>query len=160
MIKYKNKEKIKFDEKFDEYIKNYDIHRHNRNTNTKVYALIVYKLNQEFKQIYDSYIDMAFDDRFYYVTVDDYEHIKKNVELNLRLRFEIYMKHHEQYKLINMIKKKYGYPPQLTCVINHRKIPIMGESEEIDKDEFSLEEIRKRTTFGEDGAIYFNKCDD
>ena len=157
MIKYKKDENLYFGEKFDEYIKNYDINKHNINTNTKVLMLIAKKANQEFKKLFDSYIEMALDERFYNITYEEYDRIIKNAELNVQIRWSIYMDHHEQYKLINMIKKKYGFPPQEKYIINH----IKSEDEtKLDEDEFSLEEIRKRTTFGENGVIYFNKCED
>jgi hypothetical protein len=155
MMKYKKNENLFFGEKFDEYIKNYDINKHNINTNTKVLMLIAKKANQEFKKLFDSYIEMALDERFYNITYDEYEHIKRNAELNVQIKWSIFMDHHEQYKLINMIKKKYGFPPQEKYIINYIK-----NEDASNEDEFSLEEIRKRTTFGDNGVIYFNKCED
>lgn len=156
MLKYKKNENLYFGEEFDEYIKNYDINKHNINTNTKVFMLIAKKANQELKKMFDSYIEMAFDERFYNVSYEELEHIKKNAELNVQIKWSIYMDHHEQYKLINMIKKKYGFPPQEKYIINY----IKSDNEtKLDDDEFSLEEIRKRTTF-DNYAIYFNKCDE
>lgn len=156
VIKYNNGEKLFFDEKFNEYIKNYDIDKHNINTNTKVYFMLAQKLNQEFQKFYDTYIELQIDECMF-LTPENYERIKKMAELNIQIKYKIYMEHHEQYKLINMIKKKYGKEPQERYIINH----IKSEDEtKLDDDEFSLEEIRKRTTFGDNGVIYFNKCED
>lgn len=121
VIKNNNGEKLIFDEKFDEYIKNYDINKHNINTNTKVFYLLAKKLNQEFQKFYDTYINLQLDERFYCVTKEEHERIKKMAELNLQIKYKIYMEHHEQYKLIDMIKKKYGKEPQQRVIINNVK---------------------------------------
>jgi len=57
VIKYNKGEKLFFDEKFDEYIKNYDINKHNKNTNTKVYFILAQKINQEFQKMFNDYVE-------------------------------------------------------------------------------------------------------
>ena len=64
---------------------------------------------------------MALDERFYTLTKEEHERIKKMAELNLQIKYKIYMEHHEQYKLIDMIKKKYGKEPQERIIINNVK---------------------------------------
>ena len=145
-IKNKNGEKLIFDEKFDEYIKNYDINKHNINTNNKVFCLLAKKINQEFQKFYDTYVDMQLDERFYCVSEEELERIKKMGNLNIQVKWSIYMDHHEQYKLINMINKKYGKSPQTKIVVNN----VESENGILTK-----EEIKSRTTY-EKYAICYN----
>ena len=60
------------------------------------------KINQEFQKFYDTYVDMQLDERFYCVSEEELERIKKMGNLNIQVNWSIYMDHHEQYKLINM----------------------------------------------------------
>ena len=70
-----------------------------------------------------------------------YLDIKRNAELNIQLRYKVYMEHHEQYKLINMIKRKYGHEPQ-PYYLFHNEEP-KNKIEMITKEELLLEYERK-----------------
>ena len=137
VIKYNKGEKLFFDEKFDEYIKNYDINKHNINTNTKVYFILAQKINQEFQKMYDDYIELQMDERFYCTTYEEFERIKKMADLNIQIKWSIYMDHHEQYKLINMIKKKYGKEPQTKIIQKSNNNNINNNNDNI----FSSNEV-------------------
>lgn len=100
-----------FDDSFDEYMNNYNINKHNINTNTKVYYLLTKKLNQEFKNYYDNYIQACFNEHMT-LSFSRFHNIIDNALLNLQFKYKIYKDHHSQYKIINLIKIKYGHIPQ------------------------------------------------
>jgi hypothetical protein len=114
--KYKKGEKIIFDEKFDEYIKNYNVDKHKIKTNTKVFFLLATKMNQEFQTFYDNYIELSINEQMFFST-EIYEKIKRDAYINIQIKYKILIDHHEQYKIINLIKKKYGYPPQERYIV-------------------------------------------
>ncbi len=159
MIKNTNGEKLIFDEKFDEYIKKYDANKHNIKTNTKVFFLLAKKMNEEFQRFYNNYIELSINEQMF-ITTEIYEKIKRDANINIQFKYKIFMDHHEQYKIINIIKKKYGYPPQERYIINDVKSDNMNEdkSKFFENRTFTDEDIKSRISYGENGSIYYNIC--
>ena len=151
VIKYNKGEKLFFDEKFDEYLKNYDINRHNVNTNTKVCFLLIQKIKQEIQNCYDDYITVQMNERDNCTTYEEFGRIKRMAELNIGLRCKIYLDHHEQYKLINIINLKYGREP-ITKIIKNK----CNKNIDIEKKNNTQEEFMKKITYGENGTWYYN----
>jgi hypothetical protein len=137
MDKHNNGEDLVFDKDFDNYIKNYDINRHNINTNNKVCFLLSRKLKKEFQNDYNEFIRLAIDELFYNVSEDELINIKKMAELNIQLRWTLYKNNHEQYKFINMINKKYNRPIQSKIIIKRPSNFERFMGRRISGDEFS-----------------------
>ena len=108
---------IDLNENFDEYIKSYDIHKNDLETNSKVFSLLTMKLKKELEYYYIIYIDSMKDD----------EELNKNLtkkQINKSGLNYINSKYKEliktkNYKLLSKIQKKYNIEPQKELFFNY-----------------------------------------
>ncbi len=108
---------IDFNEGFDDYVNNYDINKHNIETNAKVYFMLNMKLKKELECHYKSYIQTISDDEELNLKFTRKE-LNSSALNFINLKYKELLKT-KKYKLITKIQKKYNVKPQTDLKFNY-----------------------------------------
>lgn len=113
---YNHYNDIELTENFDDYINNYDIKKHDLNTNTKVFCLLTMKLKKELEYYYIEYINIVNDDEELNNKLTK-KQINKSALNYINSKYKELMKT-KNYKLITKIQKNYNIEPQKDLMFN------------------------------------------
>ena len=125
--KLSNNEDIDYDdEQFNNFINNYDINKHIKNTNARVCYLLQYKLNEILNKLFHKYTQSVFNQDYndYYNPTP--EELVEDAEDYIMEKYKFLLDNHKQFKLIKQIKLKYNARIQTKIVPDETKKEIIN----------------------------------